>query len=279
MPVQLVGHVKSIFRYPIKSMQGESLTSANVTQLGLEGDRSYALRLANGKIASAKRTTALLSYDAYFTDTENSNSIMIRLPSGESIAVDDPMVNQRLSEAVETDVILEKRHPNQRNFGELDANTIFGETPIQEALEGKKRQLPSDATEYDLASGTYFDSAHLHLLTTGTLKHLDRLLDGQSNTDVHRFRPNILIETTPDLEGFIEDDWVNAQLLVGDTVVIGEIWPTLRCVMTTLPQKNLPHDSRILRTIVKQHENHLGVFAGTETTGTIKLGDTVRLLK
>ena len=49
MAAQLVGHIKSIFRYPIKSMQGELLTSAKVTPLGIEGDRSYALRIVNGK--------------------------------------------------------------------------------------------------------------------------------------------------------------------------------------------------------------------------------------
>ncbi len=275
MSGQLVGHIKSIFRYPIKSMQGEMLSTVKVTSLGIEGDRSYALRIAGGKIASAKRTTKLLSFDAYY----EGNLLMIRLPSGESLAVNDPATNQRLSTALETKVVVEERHPTQRNFGELDAATIFGDTPIQEALEGKKRQLASDATEYDLASGTFFDSAHLHLLTTGTLKHLNHLLEGQSDTNVHRFRPNILIETVPDLEGFIEDNWVNGQIRIGNNVVIGDIWPTLRCVMTTLPQKNLAQDLNILRKIVKEHENHLGVFAGTKTTGTIKQGDAVHLMK
>lgn len=174
---------------------------------------------------------------------------------------------------------VEKRHADQLNFGELDARTIFADVPIEAALEGKKRQLRNDAIEYDLAPGTFFDSAHIHILTTGTLNHLDELLRHQSNLDVHRFRPNILIETGPELEGFIEDDWIGKQLLIGDQVVISEIWPTLRCVMTTVAQRELPKDPNILRAIVRNHANHLGAFADAARTGSIRVGDSVRLIR
>lgn len=275
MNEQLVGHIKAIYRYPVKSMQGESLDSAEITPFGLAGDRAMALRLPNGRVATAKRTTSLLSYHAYFED----GAIMIKLPSGETLAAADPSTNARLSELLGMEVSAETYQPTQQNFGELDADTIFADVPIQEALEGKKRQLATDAVDYDLAAGTFYDSAHLHLLTTGTLQHLDGLLEGKSELDVGRFRPNIFIESTPDLAGFIEDEWIGGQLIVGDNVVIGEIWPTLRCVMTTLPQRDLPKDTNILRTIVKTHENHLGIFANAIELGAIHIGDTIHCIK
>ena len=274
MAKQLVGHIKAIYRYPIKSMQGEPLNEITVDTSGLKNDRGFALRLNNGRIASAKRTTSLLNYHAYY----DANDLMIQLPSGETIAADQPYIDERLSELLGIPVSLEKRHPEHNNFAELDSKTIFADTPIQEALEGKKRQLPDDAVQYDLAQGSYFDSAHLHILTTGTLKHLDNLLEGKSDLDVLRFRPNILVESLPNLEGFIEDDWIDATLLIGQGIEIADIWPTLRCVMTTLPQQHLANDPSILRKIVKSHDNHLGVFAKAVNSGNIKVGDEIHLI-
>jgi uncharacterized protein YcbX len=51
----IAGSVVSVLRYPVKSMMGEELTVADVTEGGLIGDRAYALiDNTTGKIASAK---------------------------------------------------------------------------------------------------------------------------------------------------------------------------------------------------------------------------------
>ena len=39
-----IGHVEAIFRYPVKSMGGERLETANLGWHGLEGDRRLAFR-------------------------------------------------------------------------------------------------------------------------------------------------------------------------------------------------------------------------------------------
>jgi uncharacterized protein len=50
-----IGKVASLFRYPVKSMMGEELSEADVTQYGVLGDRTYALiDAAEGRAASAK---------------------------------------------------------------------------------------------------------------------------------------------------------------------------------------------------------------------------------
>ncbi|HET7057153.1 MAG TPA: MOSC N-terminal beta barrel domain-containing protein [Nitrospiraceae bacterium] len=54
MPVEM-GAVISLWRYPVKSMIGEELQTAQVTDRGLIGDRAYALiDEADGKVATAK---------------------------------------------------------------------------------------------------------------------------------------------------------------------------------------------------------------------------------
>jgi uncharacterized protein len=39
-----IGTVRSLHRYPVKSMGGQALSEARVEPLGIAGDRLYALR-------------------------------------------------------------------------------------------------------------------------------------------------------------------------------------------------------------------------------------------
>ena len=49
------GSLVTLWRYPVKSMMGEELNAAEVTEAGLLGDRAYALLdSSDGKVASAK---------------------------------------------------------------------------------------------------------------------------------------------------------------------------------------------------------------------------------
>jgi uncharacterized protein YcbX len=276
-----VGTVKALYRYPVKSMAGERLEAVGLGPLGTVGDRVFGLRETAGRVLTAKRTRVLLEYSATrSTDAESDDgqSVTIKTPDGELISTGDPVqASARLSELLERDVTLESPNFSQENFGELDAETIFAGIPIAQALEGKARQLPDDADRYGLAPGTFFDSAHLHLLTTGTLRHLGSLIDDE-NLDVRRFRPNIFVETVPELAGFIEDEWIDARLHIGNTVEVTDIWPTLRCVMTTVAQSDVPRDLRVLKTIVHEHETSLGAFAAVGRQGTVRVGDLVTLI-
>ena len=50
-----VGAVAELWRFPVKSMQGEQLQEVTVTARGGVGDRAYALiDTATGQVASAK---------------------------------------------------------------------------------------------------------------------------------------------------------------------------------------------------------------------------------
>ena len=49
-----VGRLTSIRRYPVKSMTGEVLDSADVEHRGLAGDRLWSLRDPDGKFGSGK---------------------------------------------------------------------------------------------------------------------------------------------------------------------------------------------------------------------------------
>jgi MOSC domain-containing protein len=108
---------------------------------------------------------------------------------------------------------------------------------------------------------------------------LDRLrsISPQSRFDVARFRPNIVIQTTEENDGFVENDWVGRYLAIGSDLrlAISDPWP--RCVMTTLPQGDLPKAPNVLRTIVQHNYGNVGVLAMVTKGGRVARGDTVTL--
>jgi len=124
--------------------------------------------------------------------------------------------------------------------------------------------------------GTFFDAFPLHLLTTASLREIAAHNPG-ADFDVRRFRPNILIESEDSVSGFVEADWRGREIAIGDSRIALTI-PTMRCVMTTLEQQGLRKDSTVLRTIVRDADQNLGIYANVAQSGKIALDDPVTLL-
>ncbi|WP_159451297.1 MOSC domain-containing protein [Demequina sp. NBRC 110054] len=59
--------VVSIRRYPVKSMAGEDLHSVPLDARGLVGDRAWAVRDADSRLASGKNTKRMVRRDAVFS--------------------------------------------------------------------------------------------------------------------------------------------------------------------------------------------------------------------
>jgi uncharacterized protein YcbX len=129
-------------------------------------------------------------------------------------------------------------------------------------------------TEWELPAGTFFDLAVVHVLTTATLERL-RALYPDGRFEVRRFRPNIVVSTRPDAQGFVENDWIDHTVAIGDEVRLRITGPCPRCVMTTLPQGDLPKDPRILRTAAQHNQANVGVYADVIAGGAIRRGDPV----
>src|SRR5580765_8258811 len=56
--------VQEIWRYPVKSMAGESLDAAELTEAGVGGDRVVQVRNAAGRIMTARTRPLLLRHRA-----------------------------------------------------------------------------------------------------------------------------------------------------------------------------------------------------------------------
>jgi hypothetical protein len=171
-------------------------------------------------------------------------------------------------------VRLERVDSTKRERAGIDPATVFGDVPVEKVQPAfTAATLPDD---FGLARGTFFDSAIMHVIATGTLRHLARLAPG-SVFDPRRFRPSILVDTGDDADGFVEDGWLEGILEVGETMRVIKMRPALRCVMTTHPQDGLAQDFAILRAAAFHHRANVGVFAAVGAPGKVRVGDPVHL--
>ena len=125
-------------------------------------------------------------------------------------------------------------------------------------IEGLARR--EVVTDEAMPAETFFDLGIVHVLTTGTLDSL-RSLYPRGRFESRRFRPNLVIETAPDLGGFPEHQWNDKVVAIGDEVKLKITGACGRCVMTTLAQGDLPKDSGILKTAVNYNKAQVGAYA------------------
>jgi len=266
-----LGSVVSLWRYPVKSMLGEELNSVEVTDHGLLGDRAYALRdPSNGKVVSAKnprKWANLFDFRATFAESPRAQEkippVRITLPDGVRVTSEQRDLNERLTGALGGEVTLAATAPEKPSLEEY--------WPDMEGLDHRET-----VTDEAMRAGTFFDNAVIHLLTTATIDRL-RELYPQGRFEVRRFRPNIVVQPASAEKDFVENEWVTRTLVIGDEVRLSVTKPCSRCVMTTLPQGDLPGDPGILRTAAQHNQVNVGVYAAVIRGGTIRRGDPVRL--
>ncbi len=266
-----LGSVVSLWRYPVKSMMGEELNGAEVTERGLLGDRAYALLdSSTAKVVSAKNPRKwpnLFDFRATFVEPPRTGEkippVRIALPNGTILTSEQRDVNQLLTNALGRTVTLATAAPETPSLEEY--------WPDMEGLAHREM-----VTNEAIPAGTFFDLAVTHVLTTATLDRL-RDLYPQGRFEVRRFRPNIVVQPSSGEKTFVENAWIGHTLAIGDQVRLNITGPCPRCVMTTLSQGDLPRDPSILRTAAQHNQVNVGVYAAVVRGGTIRRGDPLRL--
>jgi MOSC domain-containing protein len=137
-------------------------------------------------------------------------------------------------------------------------------------------KLPKELFQFTSPPGTYFDAFPVHVLTSASLLVMSQA-NPASNWDVRRFRPNFFVKTAAGIEGLIEPDWAGKALRIGNVELRCEM-PAVRCGMTTNAQASLAKDPTVLRTIVKEGNQNLGVYASVVGDGNVAEGDQVELI-
>jgi uncharacterized protein YcbX len=231
--------VAELWRYPVKSLQGERLTSAEAGPEGLAGDRQWALFDVDTDFGlTARRVPDLLFLSARL---RADGHVEVVLPDG-TVTSDDAVLSDWLGRSVALRAAADA--PGERRY----------ESP----------QEIGEAGEYDWdafsgARGAFHDSSRIRvsLVSTGTLGTWDR----------RRFRANVV------LEGAGEDALVGRRVRLGGAE-LDVVKQVDRCVMVTRPQPGgIGRDNGVLKTIHRERDGCLAVGALVARAGTVAVGD------
>lgn len=278
--------VKEIWRYPVKSMQGEKLDHCVLSQGGIPLDRGWAVRDEDTKtIRGAKYIGGLLNLSARYIEGTSAGLVPhVEIRAGEAtMRSDDPRVHAFLSDALGRNVTLwplkpanDTEHYTKRPAMEggrlAELRAVFGLEPDEPMPDFSKfpPQLLKELTDFAAPRGTYFDAYPVHVLSEGSIGLLQALTPA-SRLDVRRFRPNFLLaqdsgEATP-----LEESWLGHEVLLGSATIKAAV-KAPRCIMTTRAQTDLPQDSAIMRAMVRGTAQCLGIYADVVRAGTVSVG-------
>ncbi|MBM2824149.1 MAG: hypothetical protein HW413_2895 [Thermoleophilia bacterium] len=230
--------VAELWRYPVKSLQGEQLDSVSVNRDGLEGDRRFAIYdVVTGFGLTGRRVPELLFASARLRD---DGAAEITLPDG-TTAADDEALSEWLGRPVTLRSAVTEAARQYENVVDFE----------QEAT--------SDWEPFDGAEGAFHDNpgARVSLVSTATV----------GRWDPRRFRANVL------LDGDGEDSLVGSKIALGH-VTLDIDMRIERCVMTTRAQAGgIERDLDVLRTIARERDACLAVGALVVDPGTLHIGD------
>lgn len=282
-----VGNVTGLWRYPVKSMGGEELTSSTLDLRAFHGDRMWAVRdLELGAVTSARRLPALLGCTARFITEPPAGvgpgdvaDVTVTFPDGTEItSVDRERLDARLSELTGKSVALVPLPPVKDKAGYRGVMATKRDIRSQWALTDDE-PLPDfsmfpikkllQLSIYATPIGIFADAYAVHVLTTSSLRTMAAI---GGDFDARRFRPNIVVDTEE--EGLAEQAWVGGTLRAGDIALSVEI-PSVRCSVPMREQPGLVADPEVSRTVARHGDRCFGVYTDIAEAGTVRVGDAV----
>jgi uncharacterized protein YcbX len=234
-----MARVTGLFRYPVKSMQGEALTVTDIGPVGLVGDRQWAVvDVETGLALTARRQPELLFAAAAL----DGDDVVITLPDGTT--TDD---DASLSAWLGHEVALTRADP-----------AVHGTYEIALDFEN---EATAEWFQWEGPAWSFHDSTRTQVSIIGAATLGD--------WDVRRFRPNVLVEGSP------EDAWIGSLVQAGGAT-LDVVKPIDRCVITTRPQPNgIDRDLDVLRTVNREREGNLGVGTMVSAPGRLAVGDAI----
>lgn len=234
-----IGRVAAIHRFPVKSMGGEELKSANLRWQGIDGDRQYGFYRA----ANASRFP-------WLTGREWAEMIIC---SARYEKPDDP-----------------RHSPVTVTIGNDQYDV--GDAGLRERLS---RAAGEEIGVIQVGRGL-FDAMPVSIITPATIAQVAQRCG--RDIDLRRFRANIVIEPSDGVAR--ETDWIGKTLIFGDGPSAAKLCANVaidRCVMITIDPDTAERNPAILRRVVEDFNNEVGVRCATGAPGTVAVGDAVYL--
>jgi uncharacterized protein YcbX len=238
LPIK-IGEVEALFRYPVKSMRGEPVESADLGWHGIDGDRRLAFRRTDDRSGFPWLTASTLPELILFAPQRRGPAVagslptQVRTPEGEDLA-------------------------------------IFG----QELATEVSRRHGSPVEMVHLNRGI-FDEASISVITSTTVGEIGRL--AAHRVDVRRFRPNILMASSRSVP-FEEDEWVGGVLSFGEGNEAAAVFVTNRderCSMVNFDPESAQPAAEVLKAIVRVRNNKAGVYGTVTRRGRLAIGQPI----
>lgn len=270
--------VAAVHIYPVKSLAGQAVDTADVEPWGLRHDRRWLVMEPDGTVLTAREEHRMLGLAAQPID----GGIELRSRDGQVLTVPIPVDG----ELVPT---LLSRLDSMR-LANVEAHEWLSrllDRPVRLGWLDDPRRRSVSATHGGL-DGDYLtvaDAGPLLLTSTASLRQLndwmvqDSLARGGDSPPamvMARFRPNVVIDDVP--LAFEEDGW--RRLRIGSTDFrFAEQCD--RCVMTTLDPQTLLGGKEPLRTMAahrrRDHKTWFGIRIIPTSPGAVRVGDPVEV--
>ncbi|WP_340372362.1 MOSC N-terminal beta barrel domain-containing protein [Peribacillus sp. FSL E2-0218] len=237
----LVGSIQEITRHPVKSFAGEQVQATKVMDYGLYGDRSHAFKDKQGKFITITQVPEMVRYQAFFSGEETLKAypeLKVKAPDGNILTWGEKAFLE------EMDLLLMRE---------------------AEAVVYPPSHIPFGAIEEE----------NILLVSDASIAELTKLWGNE--VDGRRFRHNVvlsLVNKTP----FLEESWFGKRIIIGNDVELEIKRHCERCMIITVDPGDSHKDPSLLKTVVKERNNHFGVYASVLRTGEIRLGDQVFLM-
>jgi uncharacterized protein YcbX len=236
-----IGHIKGLFRYPIKSMAGVPLERTGLGWHGLNGDRRFAFRRLTDNSGfpwlTASRLPQLLLYKPIGeAELDKHLPTHVRTPDGAQLQLHSDELRDEISQ----------RHGSPVQLMQLNHGI--------------------------------FDDATISVINAATVRELER--EAGRALSILRFRPNIVMESHGP-EPFTEDQWVGKTLRFGaeeNGPAVSVTLRDLRCVMINLEPETAEADASVMKAALRLNANHAGVYATVVSTGELRIDQKVYLV-
>src|SRR5579859_7824613 len=238
-----IGHVETIFRYPVKSMAGERLAEAILGWYGLDGDRRLAFRRIDDRSGMPWLTASKLPDLLLFAPHRRKDGAPgdLHLPT-------------------------HVRTPDGKEM------PVFGED-----LAGEVGRRYGAAVQMMQLRHGIFDEASISVIALDTVREIGRLA-GRS-LDVRRFRPNVVVRLLRPVP-FQEDEWLGGVLSFGDRDDAPAITVTMRdirCSMVNFDPDSASPAPEVMKAIVRANQNNAGIYGAVTRIGRLAVGQTIFL--
>jgi uncharacterized protein len=259
----VVGTVESLWRYPIKSMAGETIKGAYVGYSGIYGDRMYgflnSVSPAGTPFLTARDRHEMLLYRPRFRD---------------------PVIAAKPPNQVDAEKLgsgLTPLYPSAPEFT-LDIQTPTGAMLAVDdpALVGQLAQrVPKGVLSLVRSDRAMTDCRPVSLISLQTIQQLGNEVN--IALDKRRFRANVYVQLATG-SGFAEDSFVDHKLQIGSRVVVAATIRDERCNMITIDPDTAETTPAILRNVNRAHGGHAGIYCAVLTEGMVQVGDQIVLL-